>query len=64
MNAPATEFKINIWRTSMKPAWYAYQVYRYIDGQLLAGGECRTKISAAREAQSRIRQLETNGSQA
>jgi len=55
---PHPHLTINIWRTSMKPKFYAYQIYRRADYSLLAGGECRTKISASREAQARIRQLE------
>lgn len=56
MNAP--EFRVNIWRTQMKPAWYAYQIYRDRDRQLLVGGECKSRLSAEREAQARIRQLQ------
>jgi hypothetical protein len=54
---PRPEFRINLWRTSLRPKFYAYQIYRDRDYALLAGGECRTKISAQREAQARIRQL-------
>ena len=42
----------------MKPAWYAYQIYRDHPHELLAGGECRTKVSAKREAEQRIRHLQ------
>jgi len=59
MNRPRPQFRINVFLTSVKPRWYAYQIYRDQDHALLAGGECRTKSSAQREAQARIRQLET-----
>jgi len=45
----------------MTPKWYAYQIYRDADQSLVAGGECRSKTSAAKEAQARIRQLEVGG---
>jgi hypothetical protein len=56
---PQPQFKINVFRTSVKPVWYAYQIVRYHDQSLVAGGECRTKTSATKEAAARIRQLET-----
>jgi hypothetical protein len=55
---PSPAFKINVFRTSVKPSWYAYQVIRYHDHALIAGGECRTKTSATKEAAARIRQIE------
>jgi hypothetical protein len=54
----APEFRVNIWRTSMKPAWFAYQIYRDRDRALVAGGECRQRKNAEKEAQARIRELQ------
>ena len=54
----APQFRVNIWRTRMSPAWYAWQVYRDGDRALVAGGECRQRKNAEREAQARIRELE------
>lgn len=54
---PHPHLAINIWRTSMKPKFYAYQIIRRADHALLAGGECRTQISAKQEAEARIRQM-------
>lgn len=61
MNAP--ELHINIWRTGMKPKWYAYQIYRDRDRALLAGGECKSRLSAEREAAARVRQFQQGASQ-
>lgn len=58
MNNAAPKYRTTIWRTSMSPAWYAYQVYRDADRSLVAGGECRQRKNAEREAQARIRELE------
>jgi hypothetical protein len=55
----APEFRVNIWRTAMSPAWYAYQIYRDRDPRkVIAGGECRQRKNAEREAQARIRELQ------
>ena len=58
MNEPVPAFRINIWRTQMKPAWYAYTIYRDRDHNPLAGGECKSRLSAEREAKARVRQLQ------
>lgn len=55
---PAPQYRANIWRTSMSPAWYAYQVYRDHDHTLVAGGECRQRKNAEKEAAVRIRELQ------
>jgi len=57
-SAAAKKYRTTIWRTSMSPAWYAYQVYRDHDRALVAGGECRQRKNAEKEAQARIRELE------
>lgn len=53
------EFRINIFRTSAYPTWYAYQVLRLSDGALVAGGECRKKTVAKKEAEMRIQILQS-----
>ena len=58
MNNAVPEFRVNIWRTSVSPAWYAYQVYRDRDRALVAGGECRQRKNAEKEAAARIRELD------
>ncbi len=55
---PAPQYRANIWRTSMSPAWYAYQIYRDSDRALVAGGECRQRKTAEKDAAARIRELE------
>jgi hypothetical protein len=42
----------------MSPAWYAYQIYRDSDRALVAGGECRQRKTAEKDAAARIRELE------
>lgn len=58
MNSAAPEYRVNIWRTSMSPAWFAYQIYRDVDRVLVAGGECRQRKNAEKEAAARIRELQ------
>jgi hypothetical protein len=59
MNSATPKYRTTIWRTSMSPAWYAYQIYRDVDPRkVLAGGECRQRKNAEKEAAARIRELE------
>ena len=61
MNRPAptrSPFRINVWRESMKPARYAYTIFRDVDHAVLAVGDARTAATARKDAQARIRQLE------
>ncbi len=40
----------------VEQGWVAYQILRWADGALVAGGECPTRRHAAAEARERIRE--------
>jgi hypothetical protein len=58
MNSAAPKYRTTIWRTGMSPAWYAWQVFRDVDRAIIAGGECRQRKNAEKEAAARIRELQ------
>jgi hypothetical protein len=58
MNNAPPKYRTTIWRTGMSPSWYAWQVFRDWDRALVAGGECRQRKNAEKEAAARIRELQ------
>ncbi len=59
MKTHSSEFLIKIFCISASPRWYAYQILRSSDGALAAGGDCRKKTVAKKEAEMRIQILKS-----